>query len=77
MVDAQDRAVPKIAVEVRVPDRPTRSFTTDNDGRVTIPAGAAVVGAVLSTARGKEALAWGRVDEPAGGRPGVHRVGRS
>ena len=41
VVDAQDRAVPKVAVEVRVPDRPVRSFTTDGDGRAVIPEAAA------------------------------------
>ncbi len=66
VVDAQDRAVPKIAVEVRVPDRPVRSFTTDADGRAVIPEADAVEGAVLSATRGKEALAWARVEDAPG-----------
>jgi hypothetical protein len=70
VVDARDQAVPKIDVEVRVPDQPIRSFTTGDDGRVTIPAGVAVEGAVLSAARGKEALAWARVGDATPGRPG-------
>ena len=63
--------MPKIAVEVVSPDRPRRSFTTDNDGRVTIPAGVAVEGAVLSgLARqgGRRLGPGGRSDPRAAGR---------
>jgi hypothetical protein len=39
VTDAQRKGVPKIAVEVMPPDQPRRSFATDQDGRVAIPAG--------------------------------------
>jgi hypothetical protein len=67
VVDMQQKDVPKIDVEVAAPDpgRPRRSFTTDNDGLVTIPPGIAIEGAVLSDARGWEGMAWAQVGDPA------------
>ena len=57
--------------------RSARSRPT-HDGRVVIPAGAAVEGAVLSAARGKEALAWARVGDAAARTTGPgRRDGRS
>ena len=40
-----------------------RTFTTDDDGRVAIPADVAVEGAVVSAARGREAVAWAQVGD--------------
>ncbi len=65
VIDEQGTGVPKIAVEVAAPGRPRRSFETDKDGRLTIPAGIAVEGAVLSASRGREAVAWAQVGDPA------------
>jgi hypothetical protein len=64
VADAQRKGVPKIAVEVMSLDQPRRSFATNEDGRVAIPAGVVVEGAVLSAARGRDALAWAQVDDP-------------
>ncbi len=72
VVDGRNQNVPKVAVQVRPPDGSLRSFTTDDNGRVTVPAASAVEGAWL-TARGKDAVAWSRVDDTTGGRPGSMR----
>ena len=61
VVDAQEKGVPKIAVEVVAPDQPRRSYVTDQSGRVAIPGWAAIDGAVLSAMQGTSAMAWAQV----------------
>lgn len=74
VVDAKNQNAAKITVEVRVPGLRLRSLTTDDNGRVTIPADLAVEGAVISAARGTGALGWSRISELGTGRPGSSRA---
>ena len=64
VVDAQQKGIPNLALVLTTPDQPRRTFTTDKEGQVTIPAGVAVEGAILSAASGHDALAWAQAGDP-------------
>ena len=70
VVDDRDAGVPRVGVEVRAPGRPLRTFTTDGDGRVTIPAEVAVEGAMVLAARGARPWRGRRSAIPPGGGQG-------
>ena len=68
VVNAQRKDVPNMTVEVRAPDQPRHSYTTGDKSTVSIPGDVAVEGAVVSAARGREALGWVQVgDQPQAG----------
>ncbi len=72
VVDGKNQNVPNVGVMARAPDGTLRSYKTDDNGRVTLRGDVTVEGTWL-TAEGKDAVAWARVDDTTGGRPGSMR----
>lgn len=72
VVDGKNQNVPNVAVMARAPDGTLRSYRTDDNGRATLRGDVTVEGTWL-TAEGKDAVAWARVDDTTGGRPGSMR----
>ncbi len=68
-VDLDGRSVAGVAVEWRGWDQPVRSFTTDADGRATIPRDLLSDRGYLVARRGHDAFAWGGVGDSEPNRP--------
>jgi RNA polymerase sigma factor (sigma-70 family) len=70
VVDLDGGPAAGVSVELRTWDQPPRSFTTDADGRATIPRDLlGDRGGFLIARRAREALAWARADESQPNRP--------
>ncbi len=69
VVDAQDKGVPGIVVEVRRWHEPHSHFETDADGRVILPRDVIGESARLVARRDRESLAWGSVGDSIPNRP--------
>lgn len=69
VVDGKNQNVPNVVVMARAPAGALISYRTDDNGRVTLRGDVTVEGTWL-TAEGKDAVAWARVDDTTGGRPG-------
>ncbi|MHB1555987.1 MAG: carboxypeptidase regulatory-like domain-containing protein [Isosphaeraceae bacterium] len=72
VVDGKNQNVPNVVVMARAPAGALVSYKTDDNGRATLRGDVTVEGTWL-TAEGKDAVAWARVDDTTGGRPGSMR----
>jgi RNA polymerase sigma factor (sigma-70 family) len=69
VVDAQEKGVPRVVVEVRRWREAHRHFETDADGRATLPRDVIGEMAILVARRDRESLAWGNVGDAIPNRP--------